>query len=321
MPPVSKALSLTAKFSITGERILFLPSRWITWSHYFAFPQGKTHESRRIHCFSRPTLSKREFNEWKRNGMVRMFTQMPISYAAVVPGFFVTITCYGHHGDSSPHVTMATAAHMSPWRQRTRHLGDTAHVTMVTAVHTSSWWYQSTRHHGVRNPHTLTRNCGRCCRWGRWTFSDASWCRPVVRPQWWRWSGSSWKRLRSDPVPEKHKVKNNKRKVAKRGSPIHKTNSCYWGGNGRSSFCQCRSSQRVGDVTKALNVIKTSSLRHVFEESNSDFIFLRWFTLIRICNQVRTFHSVGKQGINRKALIGNRFHGTPRIVDLIVLFK
>jgi len=71
--------------------------------------------------------------------MVRMFTQMPISYAAVVPGFFVTITCYGHHGDSSPHVTMATAAHMSPWRQRTRHLGDTAHVTMVTAVHTSSW--------------------------------------------------------------------------------------------------------------------------------------------------------------------------------------
>jgi len=47
----------------------------------------------------------------------------------------------------------------------------------------------------------------------------------------------------------------------------------------------------------------------------SAFIFLRWFKPAHVFIQVTSLHMWNKQGINRKILIGNRFHVTLRIVS------
>ena len=54
----------------------------------------------------------------------------------------------------------------------------------------------------------------------------------------------------------------------------------------------------------------------------SAFIFLlRWFKFAHICIQVTSLHKWKTQRINKKILIGNRFHVTLRIVSPIILFK
>ena len=51
------------------------------------------------------------------------------------------------------------------------------------------------------------------------------------------------------------------------------------------------------------------------------FIFLRCFKLAHICIQVTSLHNWNKQEINRKFLIGNRFHATLRIVSPYILYR